>query len=347
MTTIQPDTTRLRLKLGKIHLQIEKRTIALVIILTVIIVLLSLLSLSTGTIQFSTQQVFAALLRNSDNRTELVIWGIRLPRVVAALIVGSALGAAGGVFQSVSRNALGSPDVIGFTTGAATGAVIEIVFFNLGPIATSLAAICSGLLTAVIVYLLARNHGRSGGYRLVLIGIGISAMLSAANSLILAKGNIDLAIKAQLWLSGSLNAREWIDVYPALIGMFMFLPLLVFAARKLDILEMGDEQAQQLGIRIETQRFTVMFSGVALTAVSVATAGPIAFIALAGPQITRRLTRSGRVQVLSSALFGASLLLSADVLSQNIPVGFALPVGLTTGLIGGMYLLWILTKENV
>lgn len=347
MTTIQPDTTRLRLKLGKIHLQIEKRTIALVIILTVIIVLLSLLSLSTGTIQFSTQQVFAALLRNSDNRTELVIWGIRLPRVVAALIVGSALGAAGGVFQSVSRNALGSPDVIGFTTGAATGAVVQIVFFNLGPIATSLAAICSGLLTAVIVYLLARNHGRSGGYRLVLIGIGISAMLSAANSLILAKGNIDLAIKAQLWLSGSLNAREWIDVYPALIGMFMFLPLLVFAARKLDILEMGDEQAQQLGIRIEAQRFTVMFSGVALTAVSVATAGPIAFIALAGPQITRRLTRSGRVQVLSSALFGASLLLSADVLSQNIPVGFALPVGLTTGLIGGMYLLWILTKENV
>lgn len=347
MITTQPDTSRVRLKLGKVQLQLEKRTIILVIVLTIVIVLLSLVSLSTGTIQLSVQQVLSALLGTSDNRTELVIWGIRLPRLVAALIVGSALGAAGAVFQSVSRNALGSPDVIGFTTGAATGAVTQIVFFNLGPIATSLAAICSGILTALIVYVLARNHGRSGGYRLVLIGIGVSAMLSAANSLILAKGNFDLAIKAQLWLSGSLNAREWIDIYPALVGLFIFLPILVFAARKLDILEMGDDQAQQLGIQIEVQRFTVMFAGVALTAVSVATAGPIAFIALAGPQITRRLTRGGRVQVLSSALFGASLLLSADVFSQNIPVGFALPVGLTTGLIGGMYLLWILTKENV
>ena len=173
MITTQPDTSRVRLKLGKVQLQLEKRTIILVIVLTIVIVLLSLVSLSTGTIQLSVQQVLSALLGISDNRTELVIWGIRLPRLVAALIVGSALGAAGAVFQSVSRNALGSPDVIGFTTCAATGAVTQIVFFNLGPIATSLAAICSGILTALIVYVLARNHGRSGGYRLVLIGIGV------------------------------------------------------------------------------------------------------------------------------------------------------------------------------
>ncbi|MDO5371824.1 MAG: iron chelate uptake ABC transporter family permease subunit [Corynebacterium glutamicum] len=336
----------MRVALGRVQVFVEKRTALLALALCLAAAALAVYSVASGTINYSLAEVMSALALRGEDKTELVIWSIRLPRAVAAIAVGMALGAAGSVFQSISRNALGSPDVIGFTTGAATGAVLQIVLYNKGATATALSAVAFGVVTAVIVYLLSRNRGSTGGYRLVLIGIGVSAMLSALNTLLLAWGDLDLAVKARIWLSGSLNAREWNDVYPALIALAICLPMLIYYSRPLNILEMGDDQAKQLGVNTERLRLIVMILGVLLTSVAVAAAGPIAFIALAAPQIVSRITGAARVQVVCSGLFGAVLLLAADMISRNLPTSYAVPVGLTTGVIGGFYLLWILTRQK-
>lgn len=336
----------MRVALGRVQVFVEKRTALLALALCLAAAALAVYSVASGTINYSLAEVASALALRGEDKTELVIWSIRLPRAVAAITVGMALGAAGSVFQSISRNALGSPDVIGFTTGAATGAVLQIVLYNKGATATALSAVAFGVVTAVIVYLLSRNRGSTGGYRLVLIGIGVSAMLSALNTLLLAWGDLDLAVKARIWLSGSLNAREWNDVYPALIALAICLPMLIYYSRPLNILEMGDDQAKQLGVNTERLRLIVMILGVLLTSVAVAAAGPIAFIALAAPQIVSRITGAARVQVICSGLFGAVLLLAADMISRNLPTSYAVPVGLTTGVIGGFYLLWILTRQK-
>ncbi|AGN20354.1 hypothetical protein J433_07815 [Corynebacterium glutamicum MT] len=336
----------MRVALGRVQVFVEKRTALLALALCLAAAALAVYSVASGTINYSLAEVASALALRGEDKTELVIWSIRLPRAVAAIAVGMALGAAGSVFQSISRNALGSPDVIGFTTGAATGAVLQIVLYNKGATATALSAVTFGVVTAVIVYLLSRNRGSTGGYRLVLIGIGVSAMLSALNTLLLAWGDLDLAVKARIWLSGSLNAREWNDVYPALVALAICLPMLIYYSRPLNILEMGDDQAKQLGVNTERLRLIVMILGVLLTSVAVAAAGPIAFIALAAPQIVSRITGAARVQVICSGLFGAVLLLAADMISRNLPTSYAVPVGLTTGVIGGFYLLWILTRQK-
>lgn len=339
--------TELRLAVGPARLRIPVRALLISTVLVVVGLALALVTLMSGRISLSPAEVFSALTGHAtDPRAAQVVTTIRLPRALTGAAVGMALGAAGCVFQSVSRNALGSPDVIGFTTGAATGAVIQIVVLDAGSAATSLAAIGTGLVTAVVVYVLARSDGATGGYRLVLVGIGVSAFLGALNTLVLARGDLDLATQARIWLSGSLNARTWADAWPVLGAVVVLVPLLAMLARRLDALEMGEDQARQLGVDAERTRVVTMLAAVVLTAAAVAAAGPIAFIALAAPQVASRLTRVPRVQVLTSALTGAVLLTAADVVSVHLPVGVALPVGLTTGALGGLYLLWLLTRSR-
>ncbi|WP_253265327.1 FecCD family ABC transporter permease, partial [Pseudomonas aeruginosa] len=271
---------------------------------------------------------------------------VRLPRVLTACLVGAALGMAGAIFQSISRNPLGSPDVIGFTTGAASGAIMQIILFDAGPLATSLAALAAGLCTALAVVLLARRGATAGGYRLVLVGIGVGASLSGLNSLLLVTGNLDQAMYAQLWLAGSLNTRTWSHVVPAALGLLASVPLALYHGRRLEVLELGDASAAQLGVAVERVRLQMVLVAVGMTAIATAAAGPIAFIALAGPQLARRLTRSAGVPLLSGALMGAVLLLAADLLGQRLAYVANLPIGLMTGLLGGFYLLWLLLRSR-
>ena len=191
-------------------------------------------------------------------------------------------------------------------------------------------------------------NGPEGGYRLVLIGIGVSGMLSAMTTILLARSDLDLASQAQVWLAGSLAARTWEHAGIGAIGVVVLVPVLAVFARRLSVMEMGDDQAEGLGVATERTRLVVMLVGVVLAASAVAAAGPIAFVALAAPQITRRLTGVAGVQVLASALVGSLLLVVADLVSVNLPSRLAVPVGLVTGVIGGLYLLWVLSaKEDV
>lgn len=332
---------------GPLVLRWNRRTAVVGLVLAAVAFVLGIAAMQTGTIALAFGDVLAAVFGVSeDTKTLKVVQKIRLPRTVTALGVGACLGAAGATFQSISRNALGSPDIIGFTTGAATGAVAQIVLFDAGPGATALAAIAGGLLAAALVYLLSLEGGITGGYRLVLTGIGVGAVLSACNTILLAKGNSDLAAQAHLWLSGSLAARNWGHAVPVLIAVVVLLPVLFSHGRSLTIMEMGDDSARSLGIRVERTRIVTMAAAVGLTAVATAAAGPIAFVALAAPQLASRLTRSPGVPLATGALMGAVLMVGSDLLSQHLPIRAALPIGLMTGLVGGIYLLWLLTRSK-
>ena len=315
--------------------------------LLLLALLLAVLLLGIGTLHLSPGEVLASLFGVGDNPTaERIIQRVRLPRVLTAVFVGAALGMAGSVFQSISRNALGSPDIIGFTTGAASGAIVQIILFNAGPLGASLAAVLSGVCTAAVVFVLSLKGRTTGGYRLVLVGIGVGAMLTGLNTVLLVTGDLDQAMTAQLWLSGSLNTRTWSHVVPAALGFVLIVPIAIYHARQLNILEMGDDTACQLGVPVERSRLVMVMAAVGLTSIATAAAGPISFIALAAPQLARRLTGSPDIPLVSGAIMGALLLLSADLVSQRFPLNLNLPIGLTTGLLGGFYLLWLLTRSR-
>lgn len=330
---------------GPVSLVVSPRLVAVTAVLVVVTVLLGAFAMTVGTLEIPLRTVIAALAGHGDaTATTHVILNLRLPRVVTAVFTGAALGVSGSMFQSVSRNALGSPDVIGFTTGAATGAIVQIVVFQGAQV--GLGAVLGGLFTAVIVYVLSIKGGVTGGYRLILIGIGVGAVLSAVNGLLLVMGDLDRAISANLWLSGSLEARRWSHAVPVMIGTLALVPCVGCLARQAGLIEMGDDLAGQLGVRVERVRIVLMVLAVLLAGLATGAAGPIAFVALAAPQIVARLTGHRGLPVLSAAAMGACLVVAADVLTQLLPWRATVPIGRVTGVVGGIYLIWLLTRSR-
>ncbi|SJZ94813.1 ferric vibriobactin ABC transporter, permease protein [Vibrio cincinnatiensis] len=329
---------------GELSVRYSVVSIRWLLLLTLLVVLLAAYALTIGRYTISMPDLWQVILGQGSSVQERIVWNIRLPRIVTAVFVGAALGVSGGIFQSVSRNALGSPDVIGFTTGAATGAIAQIVLFEQGPVQVALAAIVGGMVTAVAVYLLSRKAGVVGGYRLILTGIGIGSVLSALNGLMLVKGNIDNAVTANLWLAGSLHARTWLHAIPVMVGTLLLVPVVMLLAKPLAMIEMGDDLAIQLGIQVEHIRLVMLLMAVVLAAIATGSAGPIAFIALAAPQLISRLLRASQLPVYGCAVMGALLMVVADLITQLQPLNLTLPIGRMTGIVGGFYLLWLLTR---
>ncbi|MFV0285055.1 MAG: FecCD family ABC transporter permease, partial [Demequina sp.] len=294
--------------MGRLSVQWSPRVVAVGLGLLLAIAAVGALVLSTGTITVPLPDVVAAIFGQGDPRDVTVVRDLRLPRFVTGALVGACLGMSGAIIQSISRNPLGSPDVIGFTTGAATGAIVQIIVFGGGALATGTSAVVGGVVCALLVYTLSFRAGATGGYRLILVGIGVAAMLQAVNSLLITRADIDTAISAQVWLSGSLNVRTWDYVGPVLVGVGLLGPAALWFQRRLALMEMGDEASRQLGIRAEWVRLITLALAVALAAVAVAAAGPISFVALAAPPLVKRLTRHPAPGLGSSALMGALLL---------------------------------------
>ncbi|UOR00341.1 iron chelate uptake ABC transporter family permease subunit [Leucobacter allii] len=333
------------LRIASFSLRLDLGAMRLAAILLVLVFVALAVSLMLGAVPLAPVEVLRALAGDGEERVLRTVVGRRLPRAVCALLVGVCLGVAGCVFQSLSRNALGSPDIIGFTTGAATGAVVQITLLGGGVLATAAAAVAGGLLTALLVYLLSRKHGVTGGIRLVLVGIGIGAIMAALTDLLLVRAGIAEAASAQVWQSGSLTGRGWPHAWSLVAAAVVLLPLIGIAGRALRMIEMGDDVAHGLGIRVERVRFAVLVLGVLLTGVATAVAGPIAFVALAAPQIAARLARGSGLHLALSGLIGAVLLACADLLSQHLELGLRLPIGLVTALLGGVYLIWLLARR--
>lgn len=273
----------------------------------------------------------------------VVVFEWRLPRALAAIAFGAALGAAGAVFQSLTRNPLASPDIIGFTTGSYTGALLVIIAIGGSYLQVAAGALAGGIVTALVVYLLAWRRGIQG-FRLIIVGIALSAVLASLNTWLLLTAELETAISAAAWGAGSLIATTWQQASLGTFAIALLLAALAPLLHALRQMELGVDSARSTGVRAEQVRLLSMLLGVALTATVTAAAGPIAFVALAAPQIARRLTRSPGVAVLPAVATGALLLAVADVVAQHV-LPAPLPVGIVTVVLGGGYLVWLLVHE--
>ncbi|MGW9349728.1 FecCD family ABC transporter permease [Nocardiopsis flavescens] len=333
------------LRLGERYsLLVRPRTLLVALVLLVVSAAALVVSVSVGDYEIPLAAVPAAIAGVGERLDVFFVQGVRLPRALTALGVGAALGLAGAVFQSLSRNALGSPDIIGFTSGAATGAVAVILLVGGGRLMVSLGAVAGGLLTAGVVYLLAMKNGVHG-YRLVLVGIGISAMLTAVRDYLLTRADLTDAMGAQIWMIGSLNARGWPEVVAVGVSLALLGPVLLYLGARLRFMELGDDTARALGVDTQAVQVGALAAASALTGAAIAVSGPIGFVALAAPQLARRLTRTGGTTFVGAALMGAALLAVADLVALRALAPTQLPVGVVTAVIGGSYLIWLLYTD--
>lgn len=303
---------------------------------------LGVIALGLGDLPLSPSEVVHALFATDGSFSSTVVRDWRLPRVLGALVFGAGLAVSGAVFQSLTRNPLGSPDVIGFSTGAYTGALVALTVVGAGAVSASVGALVGGLLTALVVYVLAYRRGMQG-FRLIIVGIAVTAMLHAVNLFLLLRAQEEVAMAAAIWGAGSISLLSWPVLVTAAVGLLLCLPglLLVPGLRQL---ELGDDAAAAHGVPVERTRIGLVLFAVALVAIVTASAGPIAFVALAAPQVARRLASSAGIPLVSSAAVGAFLLLGADLIAQHaLPVD--VPVGIVTVVLGGAYLLSLLIQE--
>ena len=268
----------------------------------------------------------------------------RLPRAVIGLLIGMAFGIAGTVFQTMLRNPLASPDIIGISYGASASAVTAIVLFGAAGAAVSLSALIGAMVVAAAIYLISRRGGVAG-YRLILVGIGFAAVLHALVTFLLTRADLRTASEVVLWLNGSLNSSTWDRVTVLVVCLVVLFPAAVVLARSLQGLELGDDAAAGLGIRVEAARLGLLFTAVALTAVATAAAGPVAAVAFLSGPIARRLL-GNRPSLVMASLVGAVIVLGSDFVAANLIPGTSLPVGVVTGALGAPFLLWLLATAN-
>ncbi|CFR25538.1 iron-enterobactin ABC transporter permease [Yersinia kristensenii] len=330
---------------GPINLRIQPRSLIVGGLLLLACLLAGLLALMVGTLPLSSGQVFAALFGQASGAADIIVNQWRLPRAMMALIFGAALGISGAIFQSLVRNPLGSPDIIGFNAGAYTGALVAITLFNGSYFEVASSALGGGLLSALAVYLLAYRQGIQG-FRLIIVGIAIGAMLTAFNTWLTITASLEAAMTAAAWGAGSLNGLTWAKGLPSVIFIIIATVIAMLLSRRMPLLEMGDDAAGALGVPVERTRLGLMAIGVILMAAVTAAAGPISFIALAAPQIAKRLLGTSSVTLTASALMGALLLIAADLCAQHLFLPNQLPVGVVTISIGGLYLIWLLIRES-
>lgn len=325
--------------------QIGVRAVVVVLVLAALTVAGILLALATGTVHLSLTEVLRGLAGTADDGTVLVVRQWRLPRAALAALFGLALGMSGAIFQSLTRNPLGSPDIIGFSSGSYTGALIVILVTGGGYYAVAAGALVGGIITALVVFALAYRGGVQG-FRLIIVGIGVSALLAAMNTYLMLKAAPEAQLTAAVWGNGSLNGLSTGTLLPVLIVLAVLIVPVLALSPALRVLEIGDDAAGSLGARPTTVRLAAMVLGVALVALVTAAAGPIAFIALVAPQIARRLTRSSGVGLVAAGTTGALLLVVSDFLAQRVFAPLQLPVGIVTVSVGGIYFLWLLVQET-
>lgn len=323
----------------------QARTIAVSVVLAVVVAALFTTAVAVGAVTIALPDVVEALFGESSRRNEFIVTEVRLPRVLTGLLCGAAFGLSGAIFQSLVRNPLASPDIIGITMGASAAAVVCIVVFGVVGALVSVSAFAGALGTAVAIYLLAWRDGVSG-YRLVLVGIGVAAVLASAVSYLMSRAEITSAQQALVWLTGSLNARSWAHVQPIALAMLVLVPLALGLSRGLDVLRLGDATATGLGARVERLRLAVLLIGVGLAAAATAAAGPVPFVAFVAAPIARRLVRDRGPALLPAALTGAVIMVAADLTAQHLLGSGQFPVGVVTGIVGAPYLLWLLATTN-
>lgn len=308
--------------------------------------LLALASMCLGDYPLALGEVLEVVCGGGGAFERIVVLQWRAPIAVAAVVFGAVLGLGGAIFQSLMRNPLGSPDVIGFDAGSYTAVVVTMLVLGAGAYwSIAAASLAGGLLTAVVVYLLSYRRGIQG-FRLIVVGIGVASFLGAINAYLVTRADIKDAMAVGMWSAGSITRVTWPSMIPSLAAALVITVVGAALAPSLHRLELGDDAATTLGIRVHAARAALLVVGVATVALVTAAAGPIGFVALAAPQVARRLTRSPGVSLLAACATGALLLSAAHLLSLLIgQVYRPIPVGLLTVTVGGAYLIRLLVHE--
>lgn len=340
-------------RIGALSLRLRPRSVIVSVALLVVVFGLSIAGLGLGDYALAPRGVLDALLGGGEARDRLVVTVIRLPRIVLGVLVGIALAVAGAIVQTTARNALASPDLLGVSAGAGTGAVAVIVLGGtnaagvaaLDVVGTPLAALLGGLLAATLVGALLRFVG-TAGLSPLLVGVGVSAFFGGLTSWLLTSADIDDVERANAWLVGSLGGRGWAEAGIVAVAVLVaILPLAPLAAR-LPALELGTSVAASLGHRVPRSIALLLLVAVILTAVPVAAAGPIGFIALVAPHLARLACGAPRPPLIASALAGAALVLASDLLARLALAPFLLPTGAVTAIVGAPFLIWLLVRSR-
>lgn len=313
-------------------------------VLGALLIVLFSVALMVGNTFYGPTEVLQVLTGETVPGASFAVGELRLPRAVLAILAGAAFGVAGVCFQTLLRNPLASPDIIGISGGASAAAVTGIVAFGLSGPSVSFLALTGALLTAAVIFVLARKGGFAGT-RLILIGIGIAAMLQSVTSYLLSRAAQWDIQTAMQWLTGSLNNASWERVVPLACAAIVLMPLLLSQGKNLTVLRMSDESAAGLGVHVTRARLLVIFGAVALLAFATAATGPIAFVAFMAGPIAARITGPGANLLLPSALVGAVLVLAGDLIGQFL-IGTRYPVGVVTGVLGAPYLIYLLIRTN-
>lgn len=309
-----------------------------------LLVLATIISLATGTVQVSLFDTLRALAGHADPMTDFVINELRLSRVIAGLLSGAALAMAGCLMQTLARNRLATPGIIGIDNAATAFAVASVVGVGLSLAPSAMALAGAAAATAIAFGLAGANGTR--GYRFIVAGIGIGAIAGAVTQVMLSRVAIDAANAAYPWTVGSLNARSGQSVLVLGLGLAAGYLILMSLSRALNTLQFTDAVAIALGTRLKATRIIGLGLAVMLTGLAVSVCGPVGLIALLAPELARALCRPGKVPLAAAALAGASFMLVADLLGRTLFAPLEIPVGIITAIVGSPYLLWILLRPS-
>lgn len=343
LTGVRPSGYTL-VRAGSARFLLHRRAATVAIALTVLLAASCVAYLCVGETFTSPAEVFK-VLTGQPSPDELVVGTLREPRMVVGLLVGAAFGVAGALIQTVARNPLASPDIIGISQGASAVTVAAMTFGVTSSAALSYVSVAGGIVAAALVYVFAWRGGLHAT-RFVLIGIGFAIALRSVTTLFMTKGDYLVAQQAQIWMTGSLNGRGWPEATPLAWILLILVPFIAWAARAQRTVTLDDDTATALGIRLGRVRLGLVALGVILASVATGAAGPVDFVALLAPQIARRLTRTAQIPLLCSALLGALIVVVADLLARRLFSPTELPVGVLTAAVGAPYLIWLIVRSR-
>ncbi|WP_233608748.1 FecCD family ABC transporter permease [Nocardia stercoris] len=331
-------------RVGPLSVRWRPRVVAGLAAGTLLLFLLVCVDLARGDYSIPLPHVVRTLTGSGTRAEHFVIFESRLPRVLTAAVVGVALGLSGSITQSVLRNPLAAPDMLGITAGAGFAATAAVVTGSAGALGVPAAALAGGLVTAGGIYLLAWRNGVDG-LRIVLIGIGVNAALTAGIGWLLVQARLTDVVRAEAWLNGSLDETSWDRVVPVVIGVGAAAVLALSRAHALAALRFGADTARSLGVAVHRDQALLLLAAVTAAAFATAAAGLVVFVALAAGQLARRVLRTAGEPLAGSALVGAILLVGSDIVARTL-LPRPLPVGVVTAALGAPFLLYLLVRAN-
>ncbi|NUU15688.1 iron chelate uptake ABC transporter family permease subunit [Cellulomonas humilata] len=321
----------------------HRRPVVVCVVALALVLVTALITLALGQLGIPLAELPSVLAGNGSRTQEWVLWTNRLPRLLVGAAAGAAFAVSGAMFQSITRNPLGSPDIIGLGAGAAAGAAAAGLVWP-GTLPVPVGALIGAGVAIGAVYL-GSGAGFRAPLRMVVVGIAVGAMSLAFLQLALARATREDAQVLAAYLNGSLASRSWSDVVLIVGALVVLLPAALALTRPMQLVEMGDEVAVAVGVPADRVRTWAVVVGVLLMAAAVSVSGPIAFVALTAPQIARRLTRSTGPGMVAAACCGAAVLVVADLVAQYAVPGIEYPVGVVTAALGGAYLAFLLVRE--